>query len=334
VHNKVWSSLLEYNEADDTRLHEILNKISGITPLELGLRPELCVEAGIPEAVEHLREMVAKRSPRDKLRCIQRATTGVTSKLEAHLAEQGLTDSKYALTTDDVLPLLMLATIRANVEHTVTCSRYLSHFHASSMSTTELGFHLANYQAGVEFLLRDTLETAVKPPPPQGPETPPQSDADSGGSVALSLVDVDRLDTITRPRTGSVAWGEGEHSSVVGLTPDLDEEEDPLGALPMRATRPEVPQPEDGNVVHALQPEPMARPRRPVFKADKDITLPAATTPFTPIGLAPPALIQTLSPAPSTRQTSDDSLGDFLEALRHEGSSSLSSHQWAPPFSR
>jgi len=89
----------------------------------------------------------------------------VSVPLQGHLAAHGLTDSKYALTTDDVLPILIYVAIQANLKNQVTASRYLSYFNSSTISTTELGFHLANYQAAVEYLLKDQLEAHAPPPP-------------------------------------------------------------------------------------------------------------------------------------------------------------------------
>lgn len=308
VHSKVWSSLEEIYAGQDARLQEICDRIGGITLKELGLRDELCLEHGIPEAEGHLSEMTKHAVPRDKLRCVQRATTALTSTLEAHLASRGLTDTKYALTTDDVLPLLIYAIIRANIVHQVTCSRYLSYFNASSISTSELGFHLANYQAAVEYLGEDKLVASS----PRREE----------------------------PRPLGTGGAEGQFPTSLSASPDEDSMHDSLSTAEEASPWHHDDSPEAGRAEGDSPPIPqLLTDLLPELRSSETIDsslrrdsalgsqqrpdkVPRASAEFVPMQL-------TVSPTAASAPTGkDEDLGDFLESLREEGSTSLSSHQW------
>jgi len=318
VHSKVWTSLEGIYGEEDSRLSGICHRIGGITLKELGLREELCIERGVPEAEAHLIEMPRHLVPRDKLRCVQRATTSLTSTLEAHLASLGLNDSKYALTTDDVLPLLIYAIIRANIACQVTCSRYLSYFNSSSISTSELGFHLANYQAAVEYLGEDKLVSAEIGKPQGGPAAGmirgPRGGRSPFGTSLSASPEEDPLhqadsDLSASPNEGDTLTPEGKGEGCVPVPQLL------IDLLPELAAKPVVGTP--------LQPNR-------VPKASIEFTPMQQTAVMSPTAVA--AAAGAAGQGGRSRQASttgkEDDLGDFLESLRDEGSTSLSSHQF------
>jgi len=307
VHNKVWGALLDIFAEDDANLQEICARIGSITGQELGLREEICLEAGIPEAEKHLKEAAKYRAPRDMLRCIQLATLSVTKTLEQHLANQGLTDNKYVLTTDDLLPLLMQMMIRANVAHTVTRSHYLSHFNSSSISTTELGFHLANFQAASEFMLRDTLKPKVK--------TSQQKELVEGTPAGVNM-----------GLTPSLChWADDdslEMESIASQSPTLE------SVIANDSTLDEPGLCDEGQI-NGTGPSSdclsMSHDRRSICAVNGPAM---PSNPITPIN----EVHHAFSSCIDAHSSDGECLGDFLDTLMQEGSSSLSSHQFREKF--
>jgi len=152
VHDKVFQEIAQAYGAQDRQLARMLVACT-ILPEEIGVRSDLC-QLSIEPAVLVIAGLAGSGviTPREKLAIIQKTTTLLTRLAESHLAKQGKTSSDHALTTDDLLPLLCMTLIKAAPGTLVTHCLYLSHFNPSGTSTTELGFHLANFQAAVQFL--------------------------------------------------------------------------------------------------------------------------------------------------------------------------------------
>lgn len=157
VHDKIFQDLLTVHGEEDTKLAQLLANCQ-VLPQDLGVRDDLCA-APLDTAVVALRGLAQGGviTPREKLCAVQRCTLALTSSAEEHLALQGKTSSQHALTTDDLLPLLCLTLIKAAPSNLVTHSVYLTNFNSPGTSTTELGFHLANFQAAVQFLRQSPL---------------------------------------------------------------------------------------------------------------------------------------------------------------------------------
>ena len=88
----------------------------------------------------------------------------------------------------------------------------------------------------------------------------------------------------------------------------------------------------EGRVEGSQEIRRVQTPEEPGVEADR-VRIPVASAPFTPISDVYDVEPKLVSPEPAVSRfraesSHEEGLGDFLDSLRDEGSSALSSHQW------
>jgi len=155
LHDNLFGGLRTINVAEDESLYARILQIQSTATLQsLGVRKEL--ECEMPEAINELTCMNTYITPLEKLLCIQHVNDFITKAVERNLSSAD-SSKDLAITTDDLIPLMLYVIIRAAPQYLHSNLAYMHYFTYSNISTTSLGFTLVTFRAAVEYVQSEHL---------------------------------------------------------------------------------------------------------------------------------------------------------------------------------
>ncbi|KAK2152522.1 hypothetical protein LSH36_326g04083 [Paralvinella palmiformis] len=169
IHKKLFPVLCTCLAMKDARLNKITRNLSHIQLQHLGVRIEFC--QNVPLARKELSNFTLHRTPSGKIRCIKKTVAAL-------IKSRDKLDEPLALTTDDLLPILVFLVIKADVTNWWAHFQHMTSFHFSCTNyDNEYGFYLATMEAALEHVSGGKLldeepdecvdMTKVSPPDPQ-----------------------------------------------------------------------------------------------------------------------------------------------------------------------
>ena len=141
--------------AADARLRRGLWRLRHFSQQDLGVDPAF--QAPLGSAVACLAGLVALSTPLEKLMCVKRASELFGRAIEENLTEHYRDKGAYQLTTDDLLDSLVYVLLQASQRGGALADlgsqlAFMTRFHFPNISSTVLGFNLANFEVAVGWL--------------------------------------------------------------------------------------------------------------------------------------------------------------------------------------
>ncbi|XP_041456821.1 ankyrin repeat domain-containing protein 27-like [Lytechinus variegatus] len=151
VHAKVFKAISSEKTPEDVHISDKLHQLQGITGEQLGVAEEFCCP--LPAAVVELARLDGINTPHEKLTCLHSTLENITEEVNIHLRENlAPGQSPQCLTSDDLLPLLVLVISQAKCRHLASNLYYLENFHWASSKHDNLGYALVTFTAAMEYI--------------------------------------------------------------------------------------------------------------------------------------------------------------------------------------
>eukprot|EP01083_Nonionella_stella_P026077 71800_1 len=194
LHSKLFSELVKLYNDDDQRFADRLQSLHpSVTFTSLGIRKEFRCPQSEAIRLMHQLNVSGRNSALQKLGCIKKISEAIcTSVSEENKSSE--TPGDLALTTDDLLPLMVYVVVHGCPDNILANLEYMEHFHQANSLTAELSFHLATLSAAVTYIT-DTLTNTSIPSLHSIGRSSPLSKSARHSSV--------RLQPRLSPRTGS-----------------------------------------------------------------------------------------------------------------------------------
>ncbi|KAJ3410358.1 hypothetical protein HDV05_003861 [Chytridiales sp. JEL 0842] len=126
------------------------NQLEDIDLIQLGLPPELGFN--LMTAVEEFENLAIRRTPYEKLKCLMRSIQILNSKSSVWAPD--LSSSNLLLSSDVLVPLLVLMVIRSNIQNIYSSMYYIQHFSfENDVVSGEYGYALSSLEAVIEYVL-------------------------------------------------------------------------------------------------------------------------------------------------------------------------------------
>ncbi|KAK2175884.1 hypothetical protein NP493_697g01034 [Ridgeia piscesae] len=162
VYKPLFAGICSCLAAHDEQLNKITRNLHELQLRDVGVRLEFC--RNIPRARKELGYLMSYSTPLGKLNCLKRAVRSLMQPVQR--ANQ--TGNPLALTTDDLLPMLIFLVVKMEMPNWWANLTYMTSFHfAKSSNHDEYGFYLACLEAALEHVgagqmeaLMDGVETA------------------------------------------------------------------------------------------------------------------------------------------------------------------------------
>eukprot|EP01129_Flabellula_baltica_P009530 TRINITY_DN3904_c0_g1_i2.p1 TRINITY_DN3904_c0_g1~~TRINITY_DN3904_c0_g1_i2.p1 ORF type:complete len:369 (+),score=62.74 TRINITY_DN3904_c0_g1_i2:360-1466(+) len=109
------------------------------------------------EPIQKLNQLETNQSPMEMMHCFQVVINSLLVSVENNLKANGYRIEEEAVTTDELIPLIAYLLTRSTLKYLPSTLFYIENFVFSNISTTELGFHLINLKAALDFIMGDNL---------------------------------------------------------------------------------------------------------------------------------------------------------------------------------
>ncbi|XP_072032692.1 ankyrin repeat domain-containing protein 27-like [Amphiura filiformis] len=153
VHSKVINAVTTQCAAGDRRLAQKVEELQGVTGEQLGLLEEFCCE--LPGAVVELARLDGINNPHEKLLCLKATLDNITTEVNTHTKNRsvpGSSASNTVLTSDELIPLLVMVISHAKCGHLASNLYYMEKFHWVKNKHDEKGYTLVTFKAAMEYM--------------------------------------------------------------------------------------------------------------------------------------------------------------------------------------
>lgn len=152
VHRKVMKAVLDECQERDRLLATKAGQLQGITGKQLGIKDDFICP--LTSSVVELARLDGIICPHEKLCCLKSTLESISEEVTEHLKADlvpGFT--LQCLTTEDLIPLLVLVISRAKCYHLASNLLYIEYFHWVSSKSDNLGYSLVTFKAAIEYML-------------------------------------------------------------------------------------------------------------------------------------------------------------------------------------
>lgn len=154
VHTKVFKAVCEECQSQDAVLTTKSEQLQGITGKQLGVNSQL--DCPLPTSVVELARLDGIICPHEKIICLKTTLDNITEEVTLHTRDNlAPGDSPPCLTSDDLIPLLVLVISQAKCHHLAANLMYLESFRWASSKNDNLGYSLVTFKAAIEYMLRE-----------------------------------------------------------------------------------------------------------------------------------------------------------------------------------
>lgn len=156
LHNNLFPVICERFAVEDKRLKDKVLQLYSMDVSSAQLGALEIFSCPLPAAVVELARLDSLNSPREKVQCLKNTIDLIAAEVKQHLLEtRGLLtppSSLPCLTTDDLIPVLLTAIVRARLFHLASDVYYIEHF-LWSISTKDIhSYSIVTFKAAIEFL--------------------------------------------------------------------------------------------------------------------------------------------------------------------------------------
>ena len=201
LHTLVWDLLSGFYSEHDRLFNRVTRNLSHITDRDLELPPALT--RNMPEAISQISLINAMATPLDKLYRIRGAIATLTSQGDA----EGSEERAVVISADELVPLISLLMIQAEVPNWHVNLEYMTQFQFSGTMPEQFAYLLVSVEAAAEHLQAgglagvqwrprsnsDALGPGPGPPGPRSPRTRLNRFLE-----AVTTGDVDTISTILK----------------------------------------------------------------------------------------------------------------------------------------
>ncbi|XP_071501295.1 ankyrin repeat domain-containing protein 27-like [Diadema antillarum] len=151
VHSKVFKAICSEKHQDDNLVSDKLHKLQGVTGEQLGVPEDFCCP--LPASVVELARLDSINTPHEKLICLQSTLDNITEEVNVYLRDNlAPGQSLKCLTSDDLIPLLVVVISRAKCRHLCSNLYYIENYHWVTSRHDNLGYSLVTFTAAVEYI--------------------------------------------------------------------------------------------------------------------------------------------------------------------------------------
>ncbi|XP_035828350.1 ankyrin repeat domain-containing protein 27 isoform X2 [Aplysia californica] len=161
VYKKVFPVISQHLSKEDQTLLSKGQKLNRVKPEQIGVRREF--SCPLPMAVVELANLGNLLTPREKLTCLKSTvdniTEGITQSIKGSRQEQlaGITteEDEPCITSDDLIPILVMVIAQAKCCHLHSDLFYMEHFIWESMDKDrdDLSYCLVTFKAAVQYMM-------------------------------------------------------------------------------------------------------------------------------------------------------------------------------------
>ncbi|EFA81540.1 hypothetical protein PPL_05529 [Heterostelium album PN500] len=150
LYDKIYIQLKEIYSEKNNYYYEKMAMLSNLTLEELGIRNEFAPH--LARATEIMIQFQMDQTPIDKLLTIVQASNEIENSIKTLSLLELTDDNPLTITGDDALPLTSYLLIQAHPRFLETDLVYCTNYIFTDVSNHSFGYHLVNFQAGVEHI--------------------------------------------------------------------------------------------------------------------------------------------------------------------------------------
>lgn len=155
VSAKVLKQLIQLMANEDSKLNKTTRNLSDLQVKDLRVRQEFTVN--LPRARRELSQLNQFNTPLEKLHCLRRTVGAITQ--PGYRDKLQLDGSGPAMSSDDLLPLLIFLVVKSEIPNWLANLAYMQHFRFANFGHGEFGFYLASFEAAIEHVRSGSLSS-------------------------------------------------------------------------------------------------------------------------------------------------------------------------------
>lgn len=182
IYTKVFKAVSQFYAVEDANLNKITRNLSELQVKDVGVRSEFTTN--VPRARREMSTINKFSTPLGKMQCLRRTVLAIT--------QQGfrgkINDSARAMSSDDLLPLLVFLVVKADIPNWLANLSYMQNFCLSNFACGEFGFYMASIEAAVEHVKSGAMSNSTMTSPitiDQSHFSLPSSSPSKSGSESL-----------------------------------------------------------------------------------------------------------------------------------------------------